>query len=116
MTDSEKLDLLLEKVIGLEKDMIDVKADLRRLHRDDTLKLDEVERVHEILSTHIKGQTLIQTWRQSTIPPDTGSFATLILNVCFTFPPPISERQDVMPFTIRRFGGCFDGVFFRKIF
>lgn len=35
VTDSEKLDLLLEKVTGLEKDMIDVKADLRRLHRDD---------------------------------------------------------------------------------
>ena len=40
MTDSEKLDLLLEKVIGLEKDMIDVKADLRRLHRDDILILE----------------------------------------------------------------------------
>ena len=52
MTDSEKLDLLLEKVTGLEKDMIDVKADLRRLHRDDTLILDEVERVHLILENH----------------------------------------------------------------
>ena len=58
MTDSEKLDLLLEKVIGLEKDMIDVKADLRRLHRDDTLILDEVERVHEILSTHTKDRSV----------------------------------------------------------
>ena len=73
MTDSEKLDLLLrkvtgldekvtgldekvtgldekvteldEKVTGLEKDMIDVKDDLRRLHHDDTLILDEVVRV-----------------------------------------------------------------------
>lgn len=59
MTDSEKLDLILkkivtldEKVTGLEKDMIDVKADLRRLRRDDTLILDEVERVHEILNKH----------------------------------------------------------------
>lgn len=66
MTDSEKLDLLLEKVSGLdqkvsgldqkvsglEKDMLDVKADLRRLHRDDTLILDEVERVHGILDSH----------------------------------------------------------------
>lgn len=31
MTESEKLDLLLEKVTGLEKDMIDVKADLQLL-------------------------------------------------------------------------------------
>lgn len=66
MTDSEKLDLILEKVTtldqkvttldqkvtGLEQDMIDVKADLRRLHRDDKLILDEVERVHSILDKH----------------------------------------------------------------
>lgn len=52
MTDSEKLDLLLEKVISIEKDIVDVKADLRRLHRDDTLILDEVERVHNILDKH----------------------------------------------------------------
>lgn len=73
MTDSEKLDLLLEKVTGLdnkvatldnkvatldekvtglEKDMTDVKADLRRLHRDDALILDEVERVHDLLNKH----------------------------------------------------------------
>ena len=64
MTDSEKLDLILEKVTtldqkvtGLEKDMLDVKADLRRLHRDDTLILDEVERVHEILLDHMKDTT-----------------------------------------------------------
>ncbi len=67
MTDSEKLDLLLEKVIGLnekvtglEKDMIDVKADLRRLHRDDNLILDEVERVHDILDKH-KSDTTVHT-------------------------------------------------------
>lgn len=52
VTDSEKLDLLLEKVTGLEKDMIDVKADLRRLHRDDNFIIDEVEGVHEILDKH----------------------------------------------------------------
>ena len=59
MTDSEKLDLLLEKVNSLdtkvtsiEKDIVDVKADLRRLHRDDTLILDEIERVHSILNKH----------------------------------------------------------------
>lgn len=57
MTDSEKLDLILEKVTTLEKDMVDVKADLRRLHRDDALILDEVERVHEILSNHMKDTT-----------------------------------------------------------
>lgn len=49
MTDSEKLDLLLQKVAGLEKDTVDVKADLRRLHRDDDFIIDQVERVHDIL-------------------------------------------------------------------
>lgn len=53
MTDSEKLDLLLDKVAGLEKDMIDVKADLKRLHQDDNFIIDEVERVHEILDISI---------------------------------------------------------------
>lgn len=49
MTDSEKLDLLLQKVTGLEKDMVDVKADLRRLHREDDFIIDQVEKVHDIL-------------------------------------------------------------------
>lgn len=78
MTDSEKLDILLEnlisldqnvisldqkvttldqKITGLEKDMNDVKAVLRRLHRDDTLILDEVERVHEILNAQKSDKT-----------------------------------------------------------
>ena len=59
MTDSEKLDLLLEKVAGLdqkvtrlEKDMVEVKTDLKHLHRDDAMILDEVERVHQILDKH----------------------------------------------------------------
>lgn len=45
-------------MIGLEKDMIDVKSDLRRLHRDDALILDEVERVHEILDKHKEDKTV----------------------------------------------------------
>ena len=59
MTNRKKLDLVLEKVIALdqkvsslERDMIDVKSDLKRLHHDDALILDEVERVHEILNSH----------------------------------------------------------------
>lgn len=72
MTDSEKLDLILEKVItldqkfstldqkvtGLEKDMVDVKADLRRLHRDDDFIIDQVERVHAILDKHKKDKSV----------------------------------------------------------
>lgn len=53
MTDSEILNLLLEKVITIEKDMIDVKADIRRLHRNEDLILNEIERVHDILDKHI---------------------------------------------------------------
>lgn len=52
MTNSEKLDLLLEKATSIEKDMIDVKVDLHRLYRDDTFIIDEVERVHTILDKH----------------------------------------------------------------
>ena len=79
MTDSEKLDLILEKVAGLDgkvtslderltnlekdvtdlkADMIDVKSDLRRLHRDDELILDEVERVHTILERHMNNKSV----------------------------------------------------------
>jgi len=75
MTDSEKLNMILEKITGLdekvtgldekvtgldtrvmrlEKDMVDVKADIRQLCRNDDFILDEVERVHEILLTHMK--------------------------------------------------------------
>ena len=59
MTDSGKLDLLLEKVVvldqkvtRLEKDMVEVKADLKHMQRDDAMILDEVERVHKILDRH----------------------------------------------------------------
>ena len=66
MTDSEKLDLLLEKVTtldnkvnsldtkvtSLEKDIVDIKADICQLHRNDALILDEVERIHTILDRH----------------------------------------------------------------
>lgn len=72
MSDSEKLNLILEKVVtldekvsgldqkvsGLEKDMIDVRSDLRRLHRDADFILDEVERVHEILDKHKKDKAV----------------------------------------------------------
>ena len=79
MADSEKLDLLLEKVgtietdvqtlnqkvttldekvTGLEKDMVDVKSNLRRLHRDADFILDEVERVHTILDKHKEDKTV----------------------------------------------------------
>lgn len=79
MTDSEKLDLILsemqgmkgeikilnEKVSGLEKDMIDVKADLKQTERvlkneirkECGLVLDEVERVHDILDKQKENKT-----------------------------------------------------------
>ena len=53
----EKVTVLDRKVTSLEKDMIEVKADLKCLHRDDNLILDEVERVHEILLTHMKDKS-----------------------------------------------------------
>lgn len=50
MTDNEKIDLLLEKIIIFEKDILDIMADLRRLHRDDASILDKVEKIHDILN------------------------------------------------------------------
>jgi predicted nuclease with TOPRIM domain len=85
MTDTEKLDLLLEKVTKLEslpervakleslpekvakltKDMGDVKSDLKRLHKsvkrlhqDDMFILDEIERVHHILEQHMSNRSV----------------------------------------------------------
>lgn len=66
MTDSEKLDLLLKKVVGIEgdisgmkEDITELKADVtelkeevKRLDQNDTLILNEVERVHHILNKH----------------------------------------------------------------
>ena len=66
MTDSEKLDLILEKMIsldqktsalerkvkGLEENMVDAKADLRHLRRDVGFILDEVESVHVTLDKY----------------------------------------------------------------
>ncbi len=54
----DEMQNLNQKVTGLEKDMIDVKADLRRLHRDADLILDEVERVHDILDKHKEDRTI----------------------------------------------------------
>ena len=86
MTDSEKLDLLLSKMVSvdnkvdaldskvdaldsrvdalehrmtsLEKDVSGMKSDLHQLHSDDMLILDEVERVHEILERHINNRAV----------------------------------------------------------
>lgn len=66
MTDSEKLDFLVEKFGSLdgkitsldegmtrvEGDIKEIKADIRQLHNHDKLILDEVERVHNILDKH----------------------------------------------------------------
>ena len=78
MTDSEKLDLLLEKTISMESDITSVKSDITSMKSNivsiendipklkrqilktkvelkgmDDMILDEVERVHKILNKHI---------------------------------------------------------------
>ena len=69
MTDSEKLDLILEQVVildekvtGLEKDLNTVKRQVMKstaeLKAMDELILDEVERVHNILNKHTQDQTV----------------------------------------------------------
>lgn len=61
MTDSEKLDLLLGKMDSLEKklDAVEtetkgIKRGMKKLETMDTMILDEVERVHEILLNETK--------------------------------------------------------------
>lgn len=79
MTDSEKLDLLLQKAIVIEtemqslrddvdelkQDMKEVKADIiylktnqKELRRYSDIILDEIERVHGILDKHQKGKSV----------------------------------------------------------
>jgi septal ring factor EnvC (AmiA/AmiB activator) len=69
MTDSEKLDLILEKVsildekvTGLEKDINSVKRQIMKstaeLKAMDEIILDEVERVHGILDKHKKDKSV----------------------------------------------------------
>lgn len=69
MTDSEKLDLILEKVNGmddkvsiLERDLNAVKCQVMKstaeLKAMDEMILDEVERVHEILNRHKEDKTV----------------------------------------------------------
>lgn len=69
MTDSEKLDLILEKVstldekvTGLEKDVNAIRRQIMKstaeLKAMDELILDEVERVHEILDKHKEDKTV----------------------------------------------------------
>jgi len=58
MTDSEKLDLILEKIGKLETEMKELKRQQMRntaeLKAMDNMILDEVERVHEILVEETK--------------------------------------------------------------
>jgi len=56
MTDSEKLDLLLEKTVSVENEVSKLKRQLLKstaeLKAMDEVILDEVERVHNILDKH----------------------------------------------------------------
>ena len=62
MTDSEKLDLLLEKVTSIESEVSKVKRQLIKstaeLKAMDEMVLDEVERVHNILNRHKEDKTV----------------------------------------------------------
>lgn len=69
MTDGEKLDLILEKVSTLDEKVTDLEKDVNAIRRQimkstaelkamDELILDEVERVHDILDSHKKDQTV----------------------------------------------------------
>ena len=56
MTDSEKLDLLLEKTVSVENEVSELKRQLLKstaeLKAMDEVILDEVERVHNILDKY----------------------------------------------------------------
>ena len=62
MTDSEKLDLLLEKVDSIERDVNNIKRQIMKstaeLKAMDEMILDEVERVHGILDKHKADKTV----------------------------------------------------------
>lgn len=62
MTDTEKLDLLLEKVISIESEVTKVKHQVMKstaeLKAMDELIFDEVERVHNILDRHKADKTV----------------------------------------------------------
>ena len=68
MTDTEKLDLLLEKIVGLDEKVTGLEKDLNAVKRQvmkstaeltamDEMILDEVERVHSILDKHKEDKT-----------------------------------------------------------
>lgn len=62
MTDSQKIDLLLEKMTSVEGEVGGLKHQLLKstaeLKAMDKLILDEVERVHNILNKHIADKTV----------------------------------------------------------
>ena len=62
MTDSEKLDLLLEKVELIENDLSNLKRQVAKstaeLKAMDDMILDEVERVHTILDKHKENKSV----------------------------------------------------------
>lgn len=61
MTDSEKLDLFLEKLEGMEKNVNNLKRQMMKstaeLKAMDEMILDEAERVHGILNKHKADKT-----------------------------------------------------------
>lgn len=61
MTDSEKLDLILNKMNSLESDVKDIKKTTQGLKEMDTMIFEEVERVHEILEKHIENAKVHMT-------------------------------------------------------
>lgn len=79
MTTDEKLDLLLQKITGIETDVSSLKTDMKvmseridglemqikhtertlknEIHKSESLVLDEVERVHTILDKHMHNKS-----------------------------------------------------------